>query len=761
MGRKKNKQQKKTRGVRQSSGGSKSTNKRNKRIIESDSDEDHSDVNDSHQSEAGSRNEKARKKRKSNTKKKSVEADEVIGEDDNLLLDLNEDKNGGKESFEEEMRRLGLGADADLMNNSNNSKTGVSYITMYRCQRITEYLNVRKEWKECEEFAKEKDALRDEMTAMRTPGTWQYKFRIKNVDGENVLQRASNEFNKTVNKKLSTVQRRRLMEEKDWVNVLCIDDPDFFEKVNDVHWSDDPKRHLKGVMLYNACLDVMSSNINNDICSLLTKHCKVCQVAVKRYMKKKKKQVIAEESKTYVHVNLLHLDIVLSNDVRDVFSHLVTVIYNNGFTDFISIKGHSAESIAGHLYHSFSRNTLPMELKFVYANGSRSTRNGCDQDMKHSLVDFEKSILTFLNHGLSENCKIRSKQGESEKCDEMEYSVSFLLDCFLAHNQNVKMDNFVMFLSMMNEHINRNLKFHEYRKETFEVDPKKYANEFLSVRFPKSNLRLEGSGQLGRLNEDVQVDQSLQSNAIIETPVKRNTAMTTVLDVGDNLLQKIASGSVVRNLEIPRIEHELNGPSEDIDGSSEDLDMVIEDTAKNMADHFIDDLLNNSTFDTEATDLSSLPLVMPSTVSGLKKSPAFLVPVENTGNQCYAIAVLQLLQLMPYLWSDMITSLAEEGVMFEDVCEQRPTSFALLMFGSKLKDEYLKKLKELKEPSHILHATWRMWQSHDGIMSRDDQEDATEFLIVMLEGIWKENRGNDAVLRSMTSHFFYNSRMRY
>ena len=46
-------------------------------------------------------------------------------------------------------------------------------------------------------------------------------------------------------------------------------------------------------------------------------------------------------------------------------------------------------------------------------------------------------------------------------------------------------------------------------------------------------------------------------------------------------------------------------------------------------------------------------------------------------------------------------------------------------------------------------------------MSKDKQEDATEFLILMLAGIFNENQDDDAVLRSMNSHFFFKSRMRY
>ena len=176
------------------------------------------------------------------------------------------------------------------------------------------------------------------------------------------------------------------MVETDWVNVQSIDDPDFFQTINTVHWHEDPSRHLKGQRLYNACLDVMSSNVNNDICSLLTKHCKVCQVVVQRY-KKNKKEEVTEERNTFVHVNVLHLDIVFNEDMKNVLTHIVTIVYNNGFTEFIPINEISKENISGHLYHSFSSNLVPCEMNFVFASGSSTDRNANGKDIKHSLVE--------------------------------------------------------------------------------------------------------------------------------------------------------------------------------------------------------------------------------------------------------------------------------------------------------------------------------------------------------------------------------------
>ena len=758
MARTKKKQQKKapkkkSGGVRKSSGTTKVTRKRKRRIIESDSEYDENIDNENGPSDA-SRSAKGRKKAKGNKEKKSVEAEDLGEDSHQVLLDLNLEKSGGKESFQKEMKRLGDAADAKLKSNSNASQTGVSYITQYRRQCISEFLLLRKQWKEAEEFSSDKDVFRDKMHAMKVPGTWQYKYKFRNEDGNNILQCWSDKFNKRVDKSITTAARRKSMKEEDWVDVICIDDPEYFEKVNDVHWSDDPKRHLKGVLFYNACLDVMSSNINNEICYQLTKHCKVCQVVVKRYLKKKKKEVVDEEMKSYVHINLLQFDSTLLSDRRDVVSHLVTVIYNNGFTDFIPMKGNSDESIAGYLYHSFSRNTLPSELKVVYSNGSSLERKIGNEDIKQPLCEVEKSIITYLNHGLNENRKIKSKEGSNDCCDEMKYSVTFLLGCLHAHLHNLTNENIVMFIAMMNESINRKLKFHEFKKQSLEVDPNLYAKEFISVRFPKSNLCSEGSGQLEKVNDSETDVNALDSNSTL-TPVMKNSNLSSVVDKDNHSLHKDSSASVVRNLKFPN----------DVDNDDEEIGDVcqkeIQTSAQVMANHFCDQIVNNQTFDTESTDQSAPSLIMPPTLSQLPTLPGFLVPITNPGNQCYANAVLQLLQLMPDLWSDMATSFAEEGLMFEDVCEQRPISFALLMFGSKIKNEYQKKVKELKEPSSVNNNTWRLFQSNENILSDADQEDASEFLILMLEGIFDENKGSKTIMKSFDDQIFFTSKMRY
>jgi hypothetical protein len=80
-----------------------------------------------------------------------------VEERQKLLLQLNGDRNAGKESFEDEIKRLGDAADVDLRKNNSNAKTGVCFLTKYRCQRIAEYLTVRREWKQCDEFSREKD----------------------------------------------------------------------------------------------------------------------------------------------------------------------------------------------------------------------------------------------------------------------------------------------------------------------------------------------------------------------------------------------------------------------------------------------------------------------------------------------------------------------------------------------------------------------------------------------------------------------------
>jgi hypothetical protein len=240
-----------------------------------------------------------------------------------------------------------------------------------------------------------------------------------------------------------------------------------------------------------------------------------------------------------------------------------------------------------------------------------------------------------------------------------------------------------MFLSMMQEYLNRNLKFHEYSKENFDLSAKDNAHKFLSSRFPHNKRVSMPAENLNVVNEAVNDEFTVESNynegesglqlAVIEeataTPVNKNTMIIDIPDGCNNPSHRDGSASVIRKLQITRTELKVTRTSPEIDISSGILDLDIPQTAQRMADHFIDDLLNNSAFDTESTVLTSLPLRMPSMITGLKKTHAFLVPVDNPGNQCYAIAVLQLLQLLPEFWSDLVTSLAVEGVMFEDFCE--------------------------------------------------------------------------------------------
>ena len=127
---KRQKSQKQKTGVSKSSGGSSaSRRKKRKSRIEADLEEDVSEVEDIVTSEEESpRPSKTRKKRK-NDAKKNVADNDGVDERQKLLLQLNGDRNAGKEAFEDEIKRLGDAADVDLRKNNSNAKTGVCFLT--------------------------------------------------------------------------------------------------------------------------------------------------------------------------------------------------------------------------------------------------------------------------------------------------------------------------------------------------------------------------------------------------------------------------------------------------------------------------------------------------------------------------------------------------------------------------------------------------------------------------------------------------------
>ena len=193
------------------------------------------------------------------------------------LENLNKDENAGKELFQEEMRKMSLKSDNLLKSDAIKAQTGVCHITCYRRDRILAFLQDRQKWKDCDDYVEEKDILKEKMLSHKAPSNWQYKFRIKKVGRKDILQRGTTEFNKNAETTTTGLKRRKLMKEKDWCDVICIDESTFFNKLNAIHWNKNPIRHLKGQGFYHACVDVLSSNVSMEICKILAQNCQVCK----------------------------------------------------------------------------------------------------------------------------------------------------------------------------------------------------------------------------------------------------------------------------------------------------------------------------------------------------------------------------------------------------------------------------------------------------------------------------------------------------
>ena len=183
-----------------------------------------------------------------------------------------------------------------------------------------------------------------------------------------------------------------------------------------------------------------------------------------------------QPERTYAHVNVIRMDSLLNEEVRRVFSHIITVIYHNGFTEFIPTSGNCQESRCGHLYHSFSRNCLPRELFFVFSNGSSTDRLGNGTDITKALVKYEKEIISSINIQLPKEKVIKVKTGHRVNCSEIEYSVTFLLECFGSHGNSMRNQNIIfLMLSLMQEDINRHLNFTEHMRGKIELNAKEKA----------------------------------------------------------------------------------------------------------------------------------------------------------------------------------------------------------------------------------------------------------------------------------------------
>jgi hypothetical protein len=380
--------------------------------------------------------------------------------------------------------------------------------------------------------------------------------------------------------------------------------------MNDIHWNGNPRKHLKGQNLYKACLDVMCSNVNTELCNLLTKHCKVCQIAVKRYLPNAKvskpvsKKGTTKILRSYVHVNILRIDSLLIEKAEQVVTHVITVVYQNGFTEFIPTFKPCQKSICGHLYHSFSRNCMPLEIFLVFRTGSSTDRHGDGTDITNGLLEYEETIISSINSLLPEREDIVVKTGARVNCPDIEYPVSFLLECFINHGNIMTNDTIILNFSLMQEHVNQQQKFSDHTRRSIQLNAKEEAISLFGSPGANANETISGDNIDNDDNRNyLFFDERIASPHVphslpAQTPVKSKERV--VDEPIENLtpLQNNKSQSVNRELHIPNGEDGLSIPSIGKSMTEIEFEIGIRETAELMADNMMDDIVNNPTFDT-------------------------------------------------------------------------------------------------------------------------------------------------------------------
>ena len=410
--------------------------------------------------------------KRTSTKAKTNE-ESVLKEKDALVV-LNEDKEGGINDCLEDFCLQCEKNDMTLKNKDANeakSQTGVKVLSMYRRDQIISYLSTLEEYRNAPENSEERSLLYQakKEASLNAKSGWEDRFRLFSPsEGSCELQRPSHTFlnrcsqmNKKRKddgeKKLTSKQKRDLMEETDWVPVHCIDDRETLLGMNEIHWNDDnPAAHMKHNVFFKLVQKKYSSNITSQLCKEFISHCKVCQLVTERWKSRDSKGLAK---------NILVIITIITVPNSDLFqlSHLMVVLYTaNNYIDLIPLKNLKFDDICGHLYGSFVKNSFPTHLRYMFTHSSYKFKS--DRKVVLSAESVEQTIVSTLNNW---NANIEICDGKRDRNMLMKMCCDFLNEVLSSKEVTVQKDFITIILMKMLHTINDKEVFGVHRKNTF------------------------------------------------------------------------------------------------------------------------------------------------------------------------------------------------------------------------------------------------------------------------------------------------------
>ena len=310
----------------------------------------------------------------------------------------------------------------------------------------------------------------------------------------------------------------------------------------------------------------------------------------------------------------------------------------------------------------------------------------------------------------------------------MDRTCKFVSEVFSAASVKERKRDLFIILSFMQEMLNGSEKFHSHKSHSFLTTNDDPVLTFLNEKIKPTKAMKELASVEHTDITTTPNPLTDSDDAVMKLPATvEDTDLTTTL----NPLIDSDDAVLVKDMQQP--------------ATAEDTDIAT--TLNPLTDSedavLVKDMQQPATAEDKNEPIST-------SIFEIDSKPSLLVPIKNVGNRCYAIAVLQLLQRMPELWSELVSFLEIESRDFDSVCSTQPLTMATVMLGGELKEQFIVATQRLVKPSSIEFSTLDFCRIK--ILDQfqiNGQEDASEFLDALLQSICVENKKNSSFFEGL------------
>ena len=217
---------------------------------------------------------------------------------------------------------------------------------------------------------------------------WNLTFRLYRRDGDNILQKISQEATKNHNVKRKEELRKLPLTDNDFTDVLCIDEDRCFENLFHLHIANG---HCSEKELYKKAKEMYDSNYGTNVCKALVSSCPVC-------CSKGKKRSKAVGTSTEVSGSVIAFSAVMIHQVNLPGTLIVYETKKQFF--FLKPIFRWSFQHAGHLIRDITCITgVPNQIRYVPQNDLPFSDEELKVQKRLEPNEVETCIIASMNEG--------------------------------------------------------------------------------------------------------------------------------------------------------------------------------------------------------------------------------------------------------------------------------------------------------------------------------------------------------------------------